>query len=118
MLANALQLMGTQVALFGVFALLYQAGQGMVEEDAICRFLRNSFTLERGLITGGAILFAGLIALSSVIWNIINYAMWQPQVNVPLTKAAIASIFIMLLGIQIIFSSFYLSIINPTRSLN
>ncbi|OGU02991.1 MAG: hypothetical protein A2X82_18150 [Geobacteraceae bacterium GWC2_55_20] len=117
-LANALLLMGTQVALFGVFALLYQAGQGMVEEDAICRFLRNSFTLERGLITGGAILFAGLIALSSVIWNIINYAMWQPQVNVPLTKAAIASIFIMLLGIQIIFSSFYLSIINPTRSLN
>lgn len=117
-LACALLLMGMQVALFGVFALLFQTGRGMAEEDGICSFLRNNFTLERGLITGGILLFLGLLAFFAVILIIISSAMWQPHVNVPLTKAAIASIFIMLLGIQIIFSSFYLCIINPMQTLD
>jgi len=116
-LANALLLMGMQVALFGVYAIILQTAQGLLEEDNISRFLKNNFSLEKGLVLGGIILTIGMLACAVIITLFFTLAYNLPYVNIPLTKAAITSIFIALTGIQIIFSSFYISLFNIAKTL-
>jgi len=117
-LANALLLMGMQIALFGVYSLVLLTSRHILPEDKIGAFLQNNFTLEKGLCIGGIILGCGTIAFIAVMCVFLVSAYNMPHVHVPLTKAAIASIFVALLGVQIIFSSFYISIFNLTKTLD
>jgi glycosyltransferase involved in cell wall biosynthesis len=115
--AYACLLIGVQVMLFGICAIMLNSLEGLVEEDRISRFLRKNFTLERGLVIGGTTFGIGiLMGLVSLIL-LLKFPLNFPNVNLPLTKFAITSIFIALFGIQIIFSSFYISLLDVAKTL-
>jgi hypothetical protein len=115
--ANACLLMGIQIIFFGIYAIILNSSKGLIEPDRISKFFKKNFTLERGLILGGVVLGVGIIAGSITLILLLKFRVSFPNVHLPLTKLAIVAIFIVLLGIQIIFSSFYISLFNTTETL-
>lgn len=123
--AHAVLFMGIQVISFGVYAIILNSSKGLLTEDKISYFFKKHFTLEKGLLVGGTFCVSGCIMLLVAYWSFLHFAPQAPlnlagsgvYVNVALTKFSIFSIFIILLGIQIIFSSFYISLFNLTQTL-
>ena len=115
--ANACLLMGVQIMLFGVYAIILNSSQGLIERDGVSSFFEKNFTLERGLVIGAVILGAGIIMGITTIVLILKLAGDFSEIHASLTKLATVSIFIVLLGIQIIFSAFYISLFSTTKTL-
>jgi glycosyltransferase involved in cell wall biosynthesis len=115
--ANACLLMGVQIMLFGVYAIILNSSQGLIERDGVSSFFEKNFTLERGLVIGAVILGAGIIMGITTIVLIFKLAGDFSEIHASLTKLATVSIFIVLLGIQIIFSAFYISLFSTTKTL-
>ena len=110
--ASALFFMGIQIALFGVYSLVLNNANGILKDDPITNFFKKHFTLERGLVVGGIILAVGLAMGITTLVLIFTYANNLSYVDVPLARLAIISIFVVLFGIQIVFSSFFISLFN------
>jgi glycosyltransferase involved in cell wall biosynthesis len=115
--ANALLFMGIQIALFGVYAIVYGTSLGFIEEDWISRIIKRYFKLEWGLLAGTSILTASLILGVFTIHALLGIARPLAQVNIPLTEVSAICIFLFLLGLQIIFSSFYLGLLDLAKTL-
>jgi hypothetical protein len=96
---------------------MLKSSEGLAEEDRISRFIRKNFTLERGLVIGGMTFGIGVLMCLIVVFLLLKFPLDFPKVNLPLTKLAILSVFIALLGIQIVFSSFYISLFDTTKTL-
>jgi chromate transport protein ChrA len=80
-------------------------------------FFRKYFTLERGLTVGGVLLALGGILGVTTLVLIYKFANNLPYVNILYTQLAIASIFIVMIGIQFIFTSFYMSFLDLEKTL-
>jgi glycosyltransferase involved in cell wall biosynthesis len=115
--ANALLFMGIQIALFGVYAVVYGASLGFTEEDEISRAIRKYFKLEWGLLAGVSLLAFSVVLGLFTIHELLAIAKPLAQVNVPVTELSAISIFLFLLALQIIFSSFYLGLLDLTKTL-
>lgn len=114
---SALTIVGAQVLMFGVYAtMLNQEAEG-IEVDRISRWFRRHFTLERGLI-GGVLLFAiGLVLDFVAVAMLYQRYSEVPVIDVPITGLAVISVFLTLLGIQVIFTSFYMGLLDMGRTL-
>jgi len=108
--ASALALVGLQVAFFGVFAEALTISWGFGGGHALSRWLQRNFTLEKGLLAGGLVVLLGLGLGSVTVARLLEVSRQGAPVNVPVTKLAIASVDCLLLGIQIVFASFLLSL--------
>jgi glycosyltransferase involved in cell wall biosynthesis len=117
MFANALVFMGIQIALFGVYAIALGTAQGFAEEDRISRSIKKYFTLERGLAAGLAILLGSVVLGGFTIHELLQIARPLSEVNIPVTKLSALSIFLFLLGLQIVFSSFYLGLCDFSKTI-
>lgn len=115
--ANALLLTGIQIILFGIYAIILNSSKGLIKEDKISNFFKKRFTLEKGLIIGVLIFIFGVIMGVTTIFLVLKYTKSFSNVHIPLTKFATISIFTVLFGIQIIFSSFYISLFGTTKTL-
>ena len=115
--ANALMFMGIQIALFGVYALVYGTSLGLTEEDWISRAIKRYFKLESGLLLGAALLTTAVVLGVLTIHMLLAIARPSAQVNIPVTELSAISIFLFLLGVQVIFSSFYLGLLDLSRTL-
>lgn len=115
--ANALIFMGLQIALFGVYAVVYGTSLGFTEEDWLSRAIKRYFKLEWGLIAGSMVLSASVILGLFTIHALFEIASPHSQVNIPLTEMSAICIFLFLLGLQIVFSSFYLGLLDLTKTL-
>jgi len=106
-----LVLAGTQVVSLGLAAHAYGA-YFMGERDAWFDRMRARFRLEHGLILGGAILLAGLIGclLIFIAWAHRGFA------NLGNGNAAVVATTLVILGMQVFFSSFLLSILGLRRT--
>lgn len=107
---SALVLVGLQVTFFGVYAEMLTVSWGLSEGDAVSRWLKRHFTLERGIFAGGLVLLVGFVLGGVVLTRLLDISRQGAPVNVPVTKLAIASVDCLLLGIQIVFASFLLSL--------
>lgn len=115
--ANALLFMGIQIALFGVYAVVYGTSLGFSEEDWISRAIKKYFRLESGLAIGASLLAFSIGLGLFTIHELLAIAKPLAQVNVPVTELSAICIFLFLLSIQIIFSSFYLGLLELTKTL-
>jgi glycosyltransferase involved in cell wall biosynthesis len=115
--ANALALTGLQVVFFGVYAIIFNTSTGLQEEDSVSRWAKKYFNLEAWLLAGSVILFGGLISGAVTAGLLYQVSGHMSEISIPVTKLAIISIFLFLLGIQIVFSSFYLSLFNLNKTL-
>jgi glycosyltransferase involved in cell wall biosynthesis len=105
-----LAIVGTQVVALGICAHAYGT-YFMGEKDLWFDRMRARFRLEHGLLLGGAIMFAGLVlgAVILVDWITRGFGALAEE------RLAVLAATLIIVGIQIFFSSFLLSILGLRR---
>jgi glycosyltransferase involved in cell wall biosynthesis len=105
-----LMIVGTQVLALGLCAHAYGT-YFMGEKDPWFDSMRARFRLEHGLLLGGAFLLIGLVmgVVILVTWIAHGFGSLSDE------RAAVVSASLMIVGIQIFFSSFLLSILGLRR---
>ena len=107
-------LLGYQSIIFAVFTKTFAIGERLLPEDPRLTRLAEIFTLERGLLAGGAALLTGLAFLLASVnqWRLhdfgdLDYAQTMRWVVPGATLTA--------LGFQTVLSSFFVSILGMRR---
>ena len=108
--ASLTTIVGTQVLQIGMFGRAY-AAYYLGEHDPTFDRMRDRLRLEHGLIAGGAVLLAGLVVciVIAVAWLSRGFGELSEQ------KLAIVGMTLVVIGIQIVFGSFFLSVLGLSR---
>jgi hypothetical protein len=112
--ASAAVLLGTQGIYFWLFVKVFAISERLLPIDNRLERLFKVLTLESGLITGGLLFFAGLaLAFRAVgVWGAGDFGQLDPE---RVMRLAIPATMLMVLGLQIVLSSFFLSVLNLRR---
>jgi uncharacterized membrane protein len=107
-------LAGFQAVVFALFTNVFGITEGLLPEDPRLTRGFRTLTLERGLLLGTTLLLigVGVASYSAYTWSRSGFGAMNPFVLVRLVAAALVSI---TLGVEIIFSSFFLSILSLAR---
>jgi len=105
--ASLLTLVGFNVINLGLYAKYYSYTH-YAEEDRLSRLIVEFMTLERGLIVSIGLLIVGLIPVSYILY----YTFERDFPVMDKIKPAIFGLTFVVLGIQGIFSSFFLSMLS------
>jgi glycosyltransferase involved in cell wall biosynthesis len=108
-----LSIVGSQVLALGLCAHAYGT-YFMGEKDAWFDRMRARFRLEHGLLLGGGIMLAGMIAGAVIVVRWIERGLGQISEE----RLAIVAAELLIVGIQVFFSSFLLSILGLRRDEN
>ena len=109
--ASLLVIVGTQIVALGLAAHAY-ATYFMGAKDPWFDRMRARFHLEHGLLLGGAIMLVGLIAAGFIVVEWIDRGFGSLGEE----RLAVAAATLLIVGIQIFFSSFLLSILGLRRT--
>jgi glycosyltransferase involved in cell wall biosynthesis len=105
-----LLIVGAQVVSLGLCAHAY-ATYFMGERDPWFDRARERLRLEHGLLLGGAIAFVGLAMIAVMVFEWVGHGLGSLSQE----RTAVAAATLLVIGIQIIFSSFLLSILGLRR---
>jgi len=111
LMAGMMMVVGFQVLFFGLFTKLYCAARGLLPENKQLTSLLRVFSLERGLIAGCITVLGGLAFLAAAVlkWRTARFGMMSYPDSLRLVIPAVT---LTTLGVQTIFSSFFLSILE------
>jgi hypothetical protein len=109
------QVVGLQIFFFGIFTRIFAISEGLLPNtpsplDNFYKF----FTLERGVLLGLLIFLVGLakLIMAVLFWKTAHFgAMSYPES----LRQVIPAVTFITMGVQVIFSSFFLSILNLPR---
>ena len=106
-LGSLLTILGTQVITTGLFAKVYSYERHFDSRDPVLRTLARRFNLERGLVLGVLVFLAGFVL------DLVVAVEWIRSGFGPLNamRQAILGSTLLVVGAQIIFSSFFLSML-------
>jgi glycosyltransferase involved in cell wall biosynthesis len=111
MVAGALlMIVGTQVLALGLCAHAYGT-YFMGEQDPWFDRMRARFRLEHGLLLGGAIIFAGLVMAAVIVGIWVDRGFGELSEE----RLAVLAATLLIVGLQIFFSSFLISILGLRR---
>lgn len=109
------QVVGLQIFFFGIFARVFAVSEGLLPQvvsplDKIAK----AFTLEKGVFIGLAIFLLGLIELLQAVWywKIFHFGVIVHSVSL---RMVVPGVTFMIISVQIVFSSFFLGILNLPR---
>jgi len=102
---------GFQLVAFAFYTKVFAIAEGLLPDDPKLAGLFNVFTLERGMLAGLAVLLAGLVWLGRAVWvwRQAGYGALSPEDNL---RRLIPAATLVLLGIQGIFASFFMSVLG------
>ena len=105
---------GFQIVMFALFTKVFGISEGLLPEDRRLNRLFQYLNLETGLISGCLLLIAGTAAsvYAFGIWGQNDFGSLNPTETMPIV---IPGVTCLALGIQTIFSSFFLSILGLKR---
>ena len=105
---------GFQIVMFALFTKVFGISEGLLPEDRRLNRLFKYLNLETGLITGCVLLLLGTAAsvYAFGIWGQHDFGSLNPTQTMPIV---IPGVTCLALGIQAIFSSFFLSILGLKR---
>ncbi|MBV9310495.1 MAG: glycosyltransferase family 2 protein [Solirubrobacterales bacterium] len=109
--AGAAVVVGFQACLFAVMARLYATSEGFLPANELVRRARRAFSLEIGLLIGA------LLILASAVLSVIALVRWGGSSFKHLDytdtmRIVIPAVVALMLGVQTIFSSFFLSVLG------
>jgi glycosyltransferase involved in cell wall biosynthesis len=109
--AIGLMLIGVHISVFAVSAKVFGMREGFLPDDPKFQRLFLYFQLESGLLLGIFFLLAGFIAMAYavVVWRQASFGNLSPTHMLRLVLPAAASL---MLGVEIVFSSFFLSLLG------
>jgi hypothetical protein len=102
-------IVGFQLVAFAFFTKVFAIAEGLLPDDPKLARVFKIFTLERGIMFSLAVLFVGIILLGHAVW------IWKQVHYGPLPsteenmRRLIPAATLVVLGIQGIFSSFFMS---------
>jgi len=104
-------LLGYQVLVFGVFTKVFAIRQGFHPPHAALSWLFRYITLEVGLLCGVLLTLAGVagVVLAFLNWKSVGFGALDPRVTM---RELIPAVVMMALGVQTVFASFFLSILD------
>ncbi len=104
-------IIGVQLVAFAFFSKVFAIGEGLLPEDRKLGGLFGFFTLEKGLLAGLATLLAGLgmLAWAMEAWARAGFGDLDYAANL---RRLVAAATLIVVGIQIISSSFFLSVLG------
>ena len=107
-------ILGSQLISFAVFAKIFGITEGLLPEDPRVTRLFRYLTLEVGLAIGGltSLLGLSLLAYATFLWGEKGFGPLDYRQSM---RLLIPSATLLVLGIQSIFSSFFLSILGLSR---
>jgi hypothetical protein len=113
--ASGAMIMGFQAVQFWVFARIYGAQEGVVPEDKRLSALLARVGLEPALIVAGLLVVLGLaLGIAAVaIWGAERFG---PLSGMGAMRVAIASVTAMVLGLQLAFGAFFVSLLWMMRA--
>ncbi|MCH8036664.1 MAG: glycosyltransferase family 2 protein [Proteobacteria bacterium] len=105
---------GFQAVAFAVFTKIYAINAGLLPEDPRIAKLGTVFSLEIGIIVGAILLLGGLGASIFAVnfWGRSEFSFLDPTVSM---RIVLPSVTALVLGLQIIFSSFFFSVLGLSR---
>jgi len=109
--AGMLFLLGWETFIFGVSSRIFAISQGFMTHSPILTRISRYITLEWGLAAGGLCLIFGLMGTGGAIffWKSMGFGDLNPAESF---RLVFPSILLLLFGFQIIFSSFFLSLLK------
>jgi len=109
--AIGLMLIGVHISVFALSAKVFGIREGFLPDDPKFQRLFIYFKLETGLLVGALFFIAGFIAMvyAVVVWRQASFGNLSPTHMLRLVLPAAASL---MLGVEIIFSSFFLSLLG------
>ncbi len=112
--AAAAVLLGFQLVFFGIAAKVFATTEGLLPEDESFNNWFQYVTLETGLLVGVLLVLVGVgIALSSVVgWAHTGYGSLPP---VQMMRHTLPAMLCLMLGTEICFASFFLSLLGLRR---
>ena len=110
-LGSLLGLFGFQLLNIGIFAKAFAIRLGFLKQDKILSSLMNFFNLETGILIGIILFIVGLGM------NIFIFMEWWGKMfgDLHRIREAILAMTLMILGLQIVFSSFFISLLTLER---
>jgi glycosyltransferase involved in cell wall biosynthesis len=118
MFACMTMLVGFQLTAFAFYTKIFAIAEGLLPEDAKLNRLFKHLTLEKGLMVAGVVLLSGAVLLfrAFYIWMEARFGPLPWEENM---RRIIPAATLILLGLQGIFSCFFLSVLGlKTRKLN
>lgn len=112
--AAGLILIGLQSLLFAIFTKVFGLNLRLLPPDPTFSRLLRAASLERGLIVGAALVVAGVAgSLHAVLgWEANAFGPQRPQ---ELMRIVVPSLTAILVGLQFVFASFFLSVLQLKR---
>jgi glycosyltransferase involved in cell wall biosynthesis len=107
-------LVGFQLLAFAVFTKVFAISEGLLPDDPRLNRIFRYITLETGLAVGAILTLAGLAGSIFAVsgWAQTSFGALDPA---HMLRIVMPSVFALTLGVQIIFSSFFLSILGLRR---
>jgi glycosyltransferase involved in cell wall biosynthesis len=105
---------GFQSVIFAAFTKIFAINAGLLPEDLRMRRLFHRISLEIGLLVGACLLISGLASsiYAFSYWKILSFGPLNP---VKTLRVVIPAATLLALGCQVVFSSFFLSILRMQR---
>lgn len=105
---------GYQTVIFAIFTKVFAITEGLLPEDPRLKVLFRYVTLETGIVAGSLLFLAGmgLSIYGFTSWSATSFGPLDPSVTLRLVIPAVTLIMI---GLQTILSSFFLSILGLER---
>jgi hypothetical protein len=107
-LGSLLTVLGCQILATGLFAKVYSHAARLHAEDRTLAMLMRHFSLERGLVLGAALFALGF----SVDLVILVHWLRSGRASLDAVRPALLASTLMIVGAQVIFSSFFLSVLE------
>ncbi|MDD5136485.1 MAG: glycosyltransferase family 2 protein, partial [Candidatus Omnitrophica bacterium] len=109
---SMVSILSYQVLNLGIYAHTFAVRQGFLRSDKLASLLERWFNLEKGLLLGGLVFLAGFFMISSIFieWFSKNFgALYR-------IRESILAMTLLIIGLQTIFSSFFISLLFIERS--
>jgi len=109
--ASVVCILSYQILNLGIYAHTFAIGQGFLRYDKFTRFLERHFSLERGILLGVCLFLLGLVI------NAFIFAEWFSRNFGALyrIRESILSMTLLIIGLQTVFSSFFISLLLIKR---
>jgi glycosyltransferase involved in cell wall biosynthesis len=107
-------LLGFQAVVFALFTKVFAISEGLLPDDQKLNRLFHYVTLESGLTAGFGLVAVGIIAsiLAVGSWGATDFGDLDPERSLRLVIPAVLAL---TLGIEVVFSSFFLSVLGLRR---
>ncbi len=112
--AAAAIVIGFQAIVFSAFTKVFALGEGLLPEDPSFNRVFRSISLEVGLAVGGILFLTGLATSIYMVssWSVNAFGPLDPSRTL---RVVIPAVITLILGCQIVLSSFFLSVLGMRR---